>query len=305
MSLKGDNGGADEVEGSEADGEPENHGEEHGPPADFLEGGARDAAADEEKRQGEAPAARGEKGLRDGRDGGNVGVENGGEAKEEDEPGKLDSGFVMLHGSGGEGERHDPQSPGELHGGGNDQCLRAVFCGGADNGACVVNGEGGPQAELRLGQVKRVCNGRKDEKGDGVQNENRAEGDGHLFSIGTENGPDGGDGAAAANGRSRGDEIGNGGAHGEQFPKQIANEKSEDDAERGVNKAAAAGFQDFLQIHSEAKRNHGGLQEEFCGGAGEVRIRILKAQANENAREESDRRRKECGERRQGHKKEK
>src|SRR6266850_4786758 len=138
-----------------------------------------------------------------------VGVREGGKNKKQNEPRKLNAdaggsgggflGAVSLDRRGDERQGDDPEGAGEFYGGADYQCFRAVFCGGADDGARVVNGERGPESELRLRKMQRVTDRRKNQERNGIQNKNCAEGDRHLLFIGLNNRADGGDGAAAAN----------------------------------------------------------------------------------------------------------
>ena len=60
-------------------------------------------------------------------------------------------------------------------------------------------------------------------------------------------------------------------------------------------KSAAAGFQDFVQVHAEAESHNGNLQENSRGGAAGLRKRMREAQAEENSGEKRDGRRKNSG----------
>ena len=140
-----------------------------------------------------------------------------GENKKPDEPGKLDAGTAVTTGRNvlgavaldrcsRERERNDPERAGEFYSGAYYQCLRAVFRGGTDDGARVVDRQRCPESELRLRKMKRVPEGRKNQQGNRIQNKNRAEGYRHFLFLGLKNGTNRGDGAAAANRRARRDQ---------------------------------------------------------------------------------------------------
>ena len=69
-----------------------------------------------------------------------------------------------------------------------------------------MNRERRPQAELCLRQVQRRPDGGKRKQGNRVEHKDGAQRDGNLFFAGVGDGRDRGDGAAAADRRSRGDE---------------------------------------------------------------------------------------------------
>src|SRR5436853_7835681 len=117
---------------------------------------------------------------------GEIGVENRGENEEGDEPRELRAGptvptngnvlgAVVFDGRRGQRERNDPQGAGKFYGGANHQGLGAILCGGADDGTCVVDGQCGPQSELRLRKMEGVSGGRKNHEGDWIENEDSAE----------------------------------------------------------------------------------------------------------------------------------
>src|SRR5215471_6800518 len=107
------------------------------------------------------------------------------------------------------------------------------------------------------------ADGRKDEQRDGIENKDGAERDGHFLVGSLKNRADRGDGAAAANCRTRGDQIGSSAANGNQLSDQIASRKREADAEGGVEKSAAARLQHLMEIHAETECNHRCLQEKL------------------------------------------
>src|SRR6267142_2481483 len=225
-----------------------------------------------------------------------VGVRKRGENKKQNEPRKLNPRAVMFCGRGHERQGDDPEGAGEFDGGANYQRLRAVLRGGADDGAGVVNGQRGPESELRLRKMERVSNGRKNQQRNRIQNKNRAKGDRHFLLIGLNNRADRGDSAAAANGRARGNQERRVAADLQQFAERRSHQKREGDSESGVNKSAAARFQNFVQIHPEADGYDGNLQKNTRGGAAGLPVRMREEQAKQNSREECHRRRKNSGE---------
>src|SRR5262249_16218326 len=130
-----------------------------------------------------------------------------GQAEQENEPGDLNFGAAESERSRGERQRHDPECTGKLHGSGGDQGISSVPRSRSNHGASVMNGKRGQKAKWRLRKMEFRPKGRKNEKRDGVKNEDSPERNRHLLVVSLENRADGGDGAAAANRRTRGDEV--------------------------------------------------------------------------------------------------
>src|SRR5712691_12355513 len=101
--------------------------------------------------------------------------------------------------------------------------------------------------------MKRVSNRRKNQQGNRIQNKNRSERYRHFLFIGLKNRADGGDGAAAANRRARGDQKRRIAAHLQKFPERQTRQQRKGNSQRSVDKSAAARFQNFVQIHAEAQ----------------------------------------------------
>ena len=72
---------------------------------------------------------------------------------------------------GVERKGNDPQGASELHGGCDTQGLVAIGRPGTDYGARIVDGDGGPGAELLLGEPKQMAQRREEEKCHSVQHE--------------------------------------------------------------------------------------------------------------------------------------
>src|SRR5712691_5043125 len=121
--------------------------------------------------------------------------------------------------------------------------------------------------------MKPVPDRRKNQQGDRIQNKNRAERYGHFFFIGSKNGADGGDGAAAANRRARGDQERRIAAYPQQFAKRQALEKS------ARNSAA---FVDVRMRKAEPKENSNG---ESDGRGKQSRERKCETKNKNNFRE--------------------
>src|ERR1700723_114335 len=101
--------------------------------------------------------------MRERRDCGNVGVENRGKAKKQNEPWKRNLGFAAFERRGRESQRNDPEGARQFYSCADDQSFRAVFGRGADDRTRVMNRERGPKAELRLRKMKRAANRRKNQ----------------------------------------------------------------------------------------------------------------------------------------------
>src|SRR5215470_16156051 len=179
-----------EIEGRRTDNEPEEDAHEQRAPANRDQSDARDAAADQEQRGHQADAPGHEKRMREAGSSRRVGVDQGGQTEQQNEPGKLQAGSVVLNGRGGQGDRDNPKSAGQLHGGANEQSFRTVAGGGANDRTGIVDGQRRPKAELRLRQMQERAEGRKDQERNGVQHEDGAQRYGHFFRIGLQYGTD-------------------------------------------------------------------------------------------------------------------
>src|SRR5437667_6737304 len=76
-----------------------------------------------------------------------------------------------------------------------------------------------------------------------------------------------------------------------------AREKRKGNSQRGVNKSSASCLQDFVQIHSEAERDDGALQERARDAAALVDVGMRKTQPENDSYGESDWRGKQSRER--------
>jgi hypothetical protein len=215
-----------------------------------------------------------------GQPGGEICGDDGGEKEPEEKPGERGAGkgasaereggvrgdlaaeAEVEPGGEGEGDGDDPEGADEFDGDGDSERAGAVAGGCADDGAGVVDGEGGPEAELLLGEVEVVSECGEEEEGDGVEDEDRAEGDGHGFFAGIEDRAEGGDGAAAADGSSGADEGGRDALDAEEAAEEEAEGECKGDADGGVEESGASGGEDLGEVHGEAEEDDGGLEEE-------------------------------------------
>ena len=114
-----------------------------------------------------------------------------------------------------------------------------------------MDGEGGPQSELRLGEVKSVADEWEEKQGNRIEHEDGSERDGHLLFSGVQDGANGGnrtpttDGGAGAN-QERRDVL-----HLEQASNRETEEHGKTYAERGVQESGPARPHDLVQVHSK------------------------------------------------------
>lgn len=196
----------DKSQGSGSDNDPESKALEKGTNSDFFQGLLVETGADEEESDGESDAAKTAEGGECRIEGGQQGIQKGGDAKQANEPGPLNLGFALESHGGDERERNDPEGASEFHRGADGEGGGAVTRGSSDDGTGVVDGKGGPESELRLAEVEGESDGGEQEEGDGVQDKDCAERDSHFFLVGVGDRSNGGDGAASADGCSGGDE---------------------------------------------------------------------------------------------------
>jgi hypothetical protein len=97
-----------------------------------------------------------------------------------------------------------------------------------------VDGEGRPQSELRLCEVKSVPDEWEEKQGNRIQHEHSSERDGHLLFSCVQNGPNGGDRTSTADGGARTDQERRYPLHLEQMSNSETEEHGEAYAERGV-----------------------------------------------------------------------
>ena len=77
----------------------------------------------------------------------------------------------------------------------------------------------------------------------------------------------------------------------QQFAEREAHDEREGYSQRGVDKTAASGLDDFVKIHPEAQRNYGGLQQKSREILAVGRKGMSNTQAKNNADGQGDRRR--------------
>src|SRR5580692_8154339 len=145
--------------------------------------------------------------------------------------------------------------------------------------------------------MKRAANRRKNQQRDGIQNKDCAERHAHFVVVGMKDWTDRCDGAAAADCRSGGNQKRGIAANLEDFPESETSQERKRNSQRGVDEAAAAGFQHFVQIHSEAERDHAYLEEDSSGGPCGGGVRMRETETEQNADGESQGRRKKPCER--------
>src|SRR6266478_3610686 len=118
---------------------------------------------------------------------------------------------------------------------------------------------------------------------EGGENKKCAERNRHFLFIGLNDRANGGDGAAAANRRARGDQERSIAADLQKFGERRTRQEREQNSQRGINKSVAARFQDFEEVHPEAERYDGNLQKNPRGGAAGLRVRMREEQAKQNS----------------------
>src|SRR2546422_6487927 len=131
--------------------------------------------------------------------------------------------------------------------------------------------------------MKRVSNRRKNQQGNRIQNKDRAERHRHFLFIGLQDRADGGDGAAAANCRARRNQKRRIAAHLQEFAERQARQKRKENSQRGVDKSAAACFQNLAQIHAEPEGHHGALEKSSRNATAFADVRMREAEAKENS----------------------
>src|ERR1035441_5214390 len=115
-----------------------------------------------------------------------------------------------------------------------------------------MNRQRRPQTKLRLRQVKRISDDRKEKQRDGVEDENSSQRYGHLFFAGIRNRADGRDGAASANGRTSADEKGRFLSDMNEVAESETHQHRRHDAGGRVEEARAAGLENLMKIQAQA-----------------------------------------------------
>src|SRR5580693_2803816 len=135
--------------------------------------------------------------------------------------------------------------------------------------------------------MKRAANRRENQQRDGIQNKNCAERHAHLLVVGMKDWTDCGDGAASADCRASGNQKRGIAANLEDSPESETGQQRKRNSQSGVDEAAAAGFQHFVQIHSEAERDDAYLEKDSCGGPCGCGVRMRETETEQNANGES------------------
>ena len=126
-----------------------------------------------------------------------------------------------------------------------------------------MDGNGCPGAELLLRHVEHVAQRREDEERYRVENEDYAERHGHFILVGFENGADGGYRTAAANGRTRRNEVRRLAVDVQPVAQQHAECHDAYYRNYGEEHAFRAGAQGFLEVHVETKTYYSYLKQIF------------------------------------------
>src|ERR1700683_1459240 len=154
-----------------------------------------------------------------------------------------------------------------------------------------MDGQGRPQSKLRVRQMQEPAERRKDQERDGIQNKDGSERNRHLFIAGLDNGSDSGNGAASADSGACGDQDRCGFVHAQQAAEQKPENQRKGDTGGGIEEAATADAQHFVQVHAKAQANDGGLQQESGKVAAIGLVRMDETQSVEQTERESQRRR--------------
>ena len=263
----------DDQQASDADGEPEDYALKEWLCAAFPQGFLGKARTDKEQGDGETTFGDRHDGgayrCRNADGGEQVGVDDHGDGEEEDEPGdyiQLALAAVLTEEQHGhEGEGQNPEGACALYHGGNLKALVAVGRCGAHHGTGVVDGDGGPFAELLVGKSQEVAQRRENQEGEGVQYENRSQGNAHLLVIGIYHGGHSRDGGTAANGSAAAHEIGGLWIHLDHFTHNETEHHDRCDGDDGEHHAVLAGGESRLQVHAEAKSHYAALQQVLLG----------------------------------------
>src|SRR3984957_16332943 len=134
----------------------------------------------------------------------------------------------------------------------------------------------------------RGANQRKCNQRDGIKNKNGGKRNRRFLFVGLNDRSDRGDRAAAADCGSRCNEIRSVAAHLQEFSKSQPNDQRERNSECSVDESAAAGLDDFVQIHAEAERDDAGLQQKSREVFGIGGKRMRDAEAKNNSDGEGD-----------------
>src|ERR1700722_6957355 len=89
--------------------------------------------------------------------------------------------------------------------------------------------------------------------------------------------------AAAADGRARCDQKRGISANLQNSSQSETGQERKRNSQRGVDEAAAAGFQHFVQIHSKAERDDAYLEKDSCGCPCGCGIRMRETETEQNA----------------------
>lgn len=125
-----------------------------------------------------------------------------------------------------------------------------------------MDGDAGPGAELRVGEMKRVPDDGEEVERAGVQEEDGGGGDGHVAGGGTDGGADGGDGGPAADRGARAEEDREFLAGFEELPEEEPEGEGAEDGGRGEEEALGGGGEELAEVHAQAQRDDAGLDEE-------------------------------------------
>lgn len=129
-----------------------------------------------------------------------------------------------------------------------------------------MNRDRGPGTELLGSETGGVTEWGEDVEGKSVEEEDGCERDAGLCGGGADDGTDGGDGRATADGGAAGNESGNGGVGLEELGEEMAGEEDERDGGSGEAETSESSAEHLVQIHGQTEDDDAGLNEVFTGG---------------------------------------
>ncbi len=250
--------------GTGRDRNPEDDAEEQRTNADRPQGGSRECGTDEEEAKCKPGRRYSLDVTRMVHESWNNSAGDRGEKEEPYKPGDLDLSTLLLcpplsQPGGHEGDRNQVEDARQFDRGSDLKRLGPIGGPRSNDARDIVDGDSGPYAELMLRQSEEVPQGREDEEGEGVQQEDGADGDAHILFLGFDDKAYRGNRRPAADGGPRADQKADDRSDLQQALQPPTKQEDRCDRDEAKDQAAPPGLRDLPDIHREAEQHDASL----------------------------------------------
>lgn len=154
-----------------------------------------------------------------------------------------------------------------------------------------MDGDGRPQTELMLGEMKPFADEREYQQGDRIEDKYNSDGYRNGSFIGLHRLADCGDSAASANRCSHTDEVTDASVEVQPAAQEVSDHQGQRQRQEGEDETVAACFEHFVEIHAETQSDDGKLQQVLGGFLNVTCVGLFEKKTDSQSGHEGDGRR--------------